>query len=87
MDAAGSLYGTTVCDGAYGKGSAFKLTRSDSTWTYTTLHDFCSDGFYCSDGFWPTGKLVLDLAGNIYGTSLAGGSGPAGEGVVWKITP
>ena len=87
MDAAGSLYGTTVCDGAYGKGSAFKLTRSDSTWTYTTLHDFCSDGFYCSDGFWPNGKLVLDPAGNIYGTSLAGGSGPAGVGVVWEITP
>jgi uncharacterized repeat protein (TIGR03803 family) len=33
MDATGSLYGTTLCDGAFGKGSVFKLTRSGDTWS------------------------------------------------------
>ena len=61
LDAAGNLYGTTVCDGAYGEGSAFKLTPSGGTWTYTSLHEFCANGYpTCSDGYWPSGRLALD---------------------------
>ncbi len=86
LDAAGNLYGTSVCDGAYGEGSAFKLTPSGGTWTYSSLHDFCADGLpTCSDGYRPSGRLALDTAGNIYGTSLVGG--PFENGVVWEITP
>src|SRR5579875_3796713 len=70
MDNAGNLYGTTVLDGAYSQGSVFKLTHSDSGWTYTTLHDFTGG----SDGANPWGQLVLDANGNIYGTASAGGS-------------
>jgi len=88
MDAAGSLYASTVCDGAYGLGSAFKLTRSGGTWTYTDLHDFCSEGrATCSDGYFPSGRLALDPAGNIYGTSVNGGHHYLAEGVAWEITP
>ncbi len=54
---------------AYGEGNVFRLTRSADAWTSTSLHDFCADGLPCSDGYRPSGKLALDPAGNIYGTS------------------
>lgn len=88
MDAAGSLYGTTLCDGAYGLGSAFRLSRSGGTWTYTDLHDFCAAGrSSCGDGYFPGGRLALDPAGNVYGTSMYGGRRDGGVGVAWEITP
>ena len=81
MDTAGSLYGTTVCDGIYQRGSVFKLTQSGGAWTYTSLHDF-SGG---SDGGGPWGRVAFDANGNLYGTASTGGGD--GGGVVWEITP
>jgi uncharacterized repeat protein (TIGR03803 family) len=81
MDAAGNLYGTTYCDGAYNLGSVFKLTPSNGSWTYTALHDF-SGG---SDGSKPVSNVIFDASGNLYGTASAGGA--QGFGVVWDITP
>jgi uncharacterized repeat protein (TIGR03803 family) len=86
MDAAGNLYGTTVKTGAYGYGAVFKLTPSDSGWTYTSLHDFTGG----ADGAWPKSSLIFDPNGNIYGTASVGGTGQCntwGCGVVWEITP
>jgi uncharacterized repeat protein (TIGR03803 family) len=80
MDRAGNLYGTTQCDGAYGQGSVFKLTPSDDTWMYTSLHDFAG-----SDGGASLGNVIFDANGNLYGTATSGGS--HGYGVVWEITP
>jgi len=85
MDAAGNLYGTTYSDGAYGYGSVFKLTPASGQWTYTSLHDFCSDGWPCSDGQLPSGDLTMDANGNFYDTASRGGTST--YGVVWKITP
>jgi hypothetical protein len=86
MDAAGNLYGTTQLGGQFGFGTAFKLTRSQGSWLYTSLHDFTSG----SDGGNPYGQLILDDAGNVFGTTEAGGNacrqGP-GCGVVFEITP
>jgi uncharacterized repeat protein (TIGR03803 family) len=56
MDAAGNLYGTTLADGAHGYGAVFKLTPSNGSWTYTSLHDFTNG----SDGGYPYSTLVLD---------------------------
>jgi uncharacterized repeat protein (TIGR03803 family) len=81
MDAAGNLYGTTYADGANQCGSVFKLTHSNGSWTYTSLHDFTCG----SDGAHPEGAVVLDSAGNLYGTASAGGS--QNKGVVFEITP
>ncbi len=81
MDAAGSLYGTTVGDGAIGQGSVFKLTPSGGSWTYTSLHDFTGG----SDGAQPYCSVVFDPDGNLYGTTWYGGTYYAG--VVWEITP
>lgn len=86
MDKAGALYGTTTCDGAYGYGSAFKLTPSaEGEWTRTDLHDFCAGGYPCPDGATTIGSVVFDNNGNLYGTAADGGT--QGVGVVWKITP
>jgi len=81
MDAAGNLYGTTLLDGAYGQGNVFKLTPSNGSWTYTSLHDFTGG----SDGGQPFGQVTLDANGNLYGTASIGGA--SNKGVVWEITP
>jgi uncharacterized repeat protein (TIGR03803 family) len=91
LDSAGSLYGVTQSEGSYGYGSVFKLTRSNGGWTLTSLHDFTGG----SDGAFPKGSLVMDAAGNLYGTTFAGGiSGPYCAnyesyqcGVAFEITP
>ncbi len=80
MDAAGNIYGTTINDGAHGWGNVFKLTPMDGGWTYTDLYDFTGG----DDGAEP-GSLVRDGAGNLYGTTLAGGTHSLGT--VWELTP
>jgi uncharacterized repeat protein (TIGR03803 family) len=84
MDPAGNLYGTTVNNGGYG--SVFKLTKTGSTWAYKSLHDFTGG----SDGGLPVSNVIMDAAGNLYGTASYGGTGSGcvpGCGVVWEITP
>jgi uncharacterized repeat protein (TIGR03803 family) len=80
MDAANNLYGTTYGDG-YGYGSVFKLTPSAGSWTYTSLHYFT----FGSDGGNPTGDVILDANGSLYGTTPNGGT--YYRGVVFEITP
>jgi uncharacterized repeat protein (TIGR03803 family) len=84
MDAAGNLYGTGLMDGSFGGGNVFKLTPSNGSWTYTDLYDFDAD----TNGTFPWGDVSLDVNGNLYGTTSAGGnSNGDGYGVVWEITP
>jgi hypothetical protein len=79
MDSAGNLYGTTRGNGSFGAGSAFKLTPSGGSYSYTSLHDFTGR----SDGMAPYSNLVMDNSGNLYGTTSGGG--PVG-GAVFEIT-
>jgi uncharacterized repeat protein (TIGR03803 family) len=81
MDAAGNLYGTTLCDGANNLGSVFKLSNTQNGWVYTSLHDFTGG----NDGSYPTGNVTFDTNGNLYGTAYYGGS--QNVGTVWMITP
>lgn len=89
MDGAGNLYGTTY--GGYESmsphGSVFKLTPSAGGWIYTDLYDFTGG----SDGAYPKDGLVMDAAGNLYGTTSGGGNPGCqygdGCGVVFEITP
>jgi len=80
-DSAGNLYGTTMCESQTAFGSVFKLTNTDGSWTYTSLHDFTGG----SDGGYPFSSVVMDASGNLYGTASSGGT--QGYGVVWEITP
>jgi uncharacterized repeat protein (TIGR03803 family) len=81
MDASGSLYGTTHCDGANSAGSVYKLTPASGTWTYTSLYEFTGG----SDGLYSFSNLVFDQHGNLYGTTNLGGAN--GSGVVFTIKP
>jgi len=83
QDAAGNLYGTTWEGGAnseYG-GTLFKV---DNTGHETTLYSFCAEGgSKCTDGAQPSGGLIRDAAGNLYGTTNFGGTN--GLGAVFKL--
>ena len=70
MDFAGHLYGTTASFGPKGYGTTFRLTKSGSNWTLTTLHAFDIG----VDGGVPKGLLVVDPDGAIYGTTEFGGT-------------
>ncbi len=87
MDSKGALYGTTQGDGTHSWGSVFKLTPSSSgPWNYTSVHDFVGG----EDGYFPYGSVILDAAGNIFGTAAQGGNNGCqgnGCGVVFEIRP
>jgi uncharacterized repeat protein (TIGR03803 family) len=87
FDAAGNLYGATLAGGNvsgcenYGCGVAFKLTPTPAgAWKETVLHTFTGR----NDGANPNG-VILDAAGNLWGTTVAGGANK--YGVVFEITP
>jgi len=92
-DAQGNLYGTTVAGGGTdscgilsgaGCGVVFELATDG---TLSILHAFTGG----SDGAYPTGALMFDSEGNLYGTTVGGGSdancgvGAYGCGTVFKI--
>src|SRR5712692_8434009 len=70
-DATGNLYGTTSSGGVFGSGTVFKLDPSGNE---TVLHNFTGGG----DGGRPIAGLIMDTAGNLYGTTGFGGASNAG---------
>jgi uncharacterized repeat protein (TIGR03803 family) len=87
MDEAGNMYGATP--GAYPgygsqRGSAFTLTPSSGGWNYSPIYTFSEYG----GG--PAASLVMDQAGNLYGTTVTGGNpgcGSYGCGTIFKLSP
>jgi uncharacterized repeat protein (TIGR03803 family) len=81
--AAGALYGTAEYGGAYNEGSVFEMTFSPELgWTEEALYSFIGNG---SSGNYPYGPVILDAAGNLYGTTQAGGV--YAKGTVFELTP
>ena len=88
FDAANNLYGTTEmgggtgCQFQFGCGTVFELTPSvGGKWKEIVLHRFKNT----KGGQQPMAGLILDSAGNLYGTGSGAGAG--GGGVVFEITP
>lgn len=81
-DKAGNLYGTTAFGGAADSGTVYKLTNAAGSWTETVLYSFQGG----TDGAYPYSTLVFDESGNLYGTTLAGGTGCSICGTVFKLT-
>jgi uncharacterized repeat protein (TIGR03803 family) len=82
----GTLYGTTAGGGAGSQGTVFKLsapTDGGTTWTETILYSFNSYG--SGDGAEPYGALLLDSAGNLFGTTKLGGT--SNNGTVFELSP
>ncbi|MCU1301132.1 MAG: hypothetical protein JWQ87_1416 [Candidatus Sulfotelmatobacter sp.] len=83
FDAAGNLYGSTGLGGAYNFGTIFELMPAVSGgWTLKVLHNFGNG----TDGQSPSGVLIFDTAGNLYGTTSGGGS-HGNAGTVFKLSP
>jgi uncharacterized repeat protein (TIGR03803 family) len=101
FDKSGNLYGTSLQGGSYHClplslcGVAFQLqppARKGDPWTETVLHVFMGNSN--GDGAAPTGSLIVDGTGNLYGTTGYGGSGTCillggngGCGTVFELSP
>lgn len=97
FDSAGNLYGTTV-DGGTGRncstrqagcGVVFELSpKSDGSWSQKVLYSFQG----APDGAFPSGTLVFDSSGTLYGTTSGGGTGNngcdfSGCGTIFALIP
>jgi uncharacterized repeat protein (TIGR03803 family) len=81
IDEQGSLYGTTSAGGASGYGAVYRLLNSGSGWTEEVLYSFGNG----ADGLTPTGGMLVDSAGILYGATQDGG--PGAGGVVFELSP
>jgi uncharacterized repeat protein (TIGR03803 family) len=82
FDAAGNIYGTTLYGGTHGFGTVFELAPLALKGKYTEKILW---NFNNNDGAVPVNSLILDDAGNLYGTTTGGGT--TGNGVVFELTP
>jgi uncharacterized repeat protein (TIGR03803 family) len=80
-DATGALYGTTEYGGPDNIGTVFKFVPNGDGGTETIIHGFTVPG----DGYEPTAGVVLDSAGNLYGTTSGGGA--SADGTVYELSP
>jgi uncharacterized repeat protein (TIGR03803 family) len=101
FDHSGNLFGVTLngglfdpqsyCQAETGCGTAYELTPSASGWTETVIYNFCPSGqrltkSTCPEGLFPTGGLISDDAGNLFGTTQLGG-GENDPGVIFELSP
>jgi uncharacterized repeat protein (TIGR03803 family) len=92
IDRKGNLYGTTYQGGTgancgkFACGTVFELSpKSNGAWTEKILYSFKGG---TGDGQNPAASLLLDSAGNLYGTTVAGGTGGSvNSGTVFKLSP
>ena len=87
VDQSGNVYGTTTAGGFWGIptcrngcGTVYKLSPSGGGWTETVVYSFHS-----GEGQFPSGGVVPDEYGNLYGVTLQGGQ--YGLGAVYELSP
>jgi uncharacterized repeat protein (TIGR03803 family) len=80
FDRAGNMYDTTAAGGT-GNGVVYEMTKSGSGWGEQPLYAFSGN----PDGKAPYAGLTFDNAGNLYGTTTAGG--PSDNGTVFELSP
>ena len=83
VDSEGNLYGTTYRGGGHSVGSVFELAPDG---TESFLHRFRTK----NDGTNPYSAMIMDNEGNLYGTTVEGGSlncTGSGCGTIFRIKP
>ena len=84
MDAAGDLFGTTIGGGpnagSAGGGTVFELVKTGGAYASTPV-DLAS--FDSTDGAGPKGSVIMDAAGNLFGTTIIGGA--TNNGTVFEL--
>ncbi len=80
FDQAGAIYGSMSLCGMKQGGTVFKLSPWGSGWFFQRLYDMPGRGPTTTNG-----NLVMDAAGNLYGTIMYGGQ--YDRGGVFKLTP
>src|SRR5262249_11755024 len=85
-DSSGNLFGVAQRGGnghhmTYG--TVYELKNGKK---FSVIYRFCAEGWPCpSDGSLPFGPLVVDVSGNLYGTTLSGGA--KNRGVIFELSP
>jgi hypothetical protein len=95
FDQQGNLYGAALGGPQYSQGTVFQVAppvKKGDPWTEAVLYVF--QGKPLNDGQIPTGGLVIDSVGNLYGVTGYGGAGgcillgnPVGCGTVYEMSP
>lgn len=81
VDAKGDLFGTTSKGGGNADGTVFELVpQGNGQYTFVTLHRFAG-----ADGQLPMAGVTVDVYGDVFGTTSAGGAN--GDGVVFELVP
>jgi uncharacterized repeat protein (TIGR03803 family) len=80
----GNLYGVTSNGGVPGDGVLYRVGRKSG---FKVIHSFCS-ATSCTDGYIPE-TIVAGTDGNLYGLTIAGGTGNcfAGCGTIFRVVP
>jgi uncharacterized repeat protein (TIGR03803 family) len=86
VDSAGNIYGVARAGRRPG-GVVFRLTPNPKNgWAFSLLYNLAG----APDGRWPQAAPVFDAEGNLYGTTLIGGTGQScqgGYGTVYEVWP
>jgi uncharacterized repeat protein (TIGR03803 family) len=81
FDSAGNLYGTTFWGPFPEAGTVFRLIpTTKGPWKWELVHNFGT-----SNSYHPVAGVIFDSAGNLYGTTVVGGTSNLGE--VFMISP
>lgn len=84
-DGKSALYGVAPFGGSPSfQGTVFQLTPGKRGWKFQVLYSFCPNN-NCAGGAVPSGPLLPDASGNLYGLSYGGGSN--GRGAVYELSP
>lgn len=83
MDKSGNLFGTTYAGGTDNYGTVFELVNNGGSYTEKILYSFQGALVAPTDGLEPEESLVMDSAGDLYGTTYGGGAN--GYGTVFEL--
>ena len=81
VDPDGSLFGTSMIGGTHNAGVVFELTPNGGGYDFSVLHNFAGE----PDGANPIAAVIEDRKGDLFGTTMSGGS--FRNGSAFKLAP